>query len=70
MTHPTSHTAYHLHTAAHQVTALRTTVDHIYVHPTNHQSIIHTKEDHTVQDHTPIRKPKNTPKEEYEGPDR
>ena len=36
MTHLTSHTAYHPHTAAHQVTTLRTTVDHIHTHHINH----------------------------------
>ena len=59
MTHHTGHTTNHPHTAAHQVTALRTTVDHIHVHPTNHPNMIHTKEDHAVGDHTPIRKPEN-----------
>ena len=59
MTHHTSHTANHPHTAAHQNTALRTAVDHIHTHPTDHQNIIHTKKDHTVGDHTPIRNPEN-----------
>ena len=59
MTHHTGHTANHPHTAVHQVTTLRTIVDHIHAYPTNHQSIIHTKEDHAVRDHTPIREPKN-----------
>ena len=35
-THHTSNTAKHLHTTAHQVTILRTTVDHILAHPTGH----------------------------------
>ena len=32
MTHHTGHTANHLHTTAHQVTALRTIIDHIHIH--------------------------------------
>ena len=36
MTHYTGHTANHTHTAAHQVTTLRTTVDHIHTHSTDH----------------------------------
>ena len=38
MTHYTCHTANHPHTAAHQDTTLRTTVDHIHVHPTDCQN--------------------------------
>ena len=55
----THHTADHPHTAAHQVTALGTTVDHVNAHPTDHQNIIHTTEDHAVQDHIPTREPEN-----------
>ena len=55
MTHHTGHTANPPHTTAHQATALRITVDHTYDHLTDHQSIVHTKKDHTVQDHTPAR---------------
>ena len=57
MTCLTGHTAEHTHTTDHQVTALRTTVDHIHTHPTN--CVIHTTEAYAVQDHTPTRKPKN-----------
>ena len=42
MTHHTGHTTDHPHTAAHQVTALRTTVDHIHVHPIDCQNITPT----------------------------
>ena len=59
MTHHTDHTTYHPHTAGHQVTVHRIAVDHIHAHPTDCQNITHTKEGHTVQDHTPIKKPKN-----------
>ena len=59
MTCLASHTTDHPHTAAHQVTALRTTVDHVQAHPTDQQNIIHTTEAHTVQDHTPTWEPKN-----------
>ena len=59
MTHHTSHTTDHPHTAAHQVTTLRTAVGHIHAHPTDHQNIIHTTEDHTVQDYFPTRGPEN-----------
>ena len=48
MIHHTSNTAIHPHTTPHQVTPLRTTVDHIHAHPTDCQSIIHTKEDDSV----------------------
>ena len=48
MTHHTGHTADHLHTAAYQVTALQTAVDHIHVHPIDHQNITHSKKDHAV----------------------
>ena len=41
----TQHTG---HTPTNKVTTLRTTVDHIHALPTNHQSIIHTKEDYIV----------------------
>ena len=56
MTHQTSHTTNHPHTAAHQVTTLRTTVNHSHAHPTDHQNVTHIKEGHAVQDDTPIRK--------------
>ena len=59
LTYHTSHTADHPHIAAHQVTPLRTAVDHVHTHPTDHQNIIHTTEDHAVQDHTTTREPKN-----------
>ena len=59
MTHHTSLTTNPPHTAAHLATTLRTGADYIHAHPTNHQSILHTKEDHTVWDHTPIREPEN-----------
>ena len=59
MTHHTSHTADHPYTAAHQFTTLRTAVDHIHVHPIDHQNMPHTKEEHAVQGHTLIRKPEN-----------
>ena len=36
MTDHISHIADHPHTAAHQVTALRTAVDHIHTHHTDH----------------------------------
>ena len=36
MTHHTGHSANHPHTTAPQVTTLRTTVDHIHGHPTDH----------------------------------
>ena len=48
MTHHTGHTTNHPHTAAHQVTALRITVDHIQANIPDHQNITHTKEGHTV----------------------
>ena len=54
-THHTGHTINHAHTTAHQVTALRTTVDHIHTQPIDRQNIIHTKEDQAVQDDTPNR---------------
>ena len=56
--HHTSHTTDHPHTTAHQVTTLRTAVGHSHVYPTNYQNIIHTTEDHAVQDHNPNRGPK------------
>ena len=59
MTHCTTHTTNHPHTTAHQVVTLRTAIDHIHTHPTDCQIIIHTKEDHTIQDCTPIRDPDN-----------
>ena len=59
MTCLTSHTADHPHTTAHQITALRMTVDHNHAHPTDHQNIIHTTEAHAVQDHIPNREPEN-----------
>ena len=43
VTHHTSHTANPPHTAAHWATVLRTTVDHIHIHPTDHQNIIHKR---------------------------
>ena len=51
--HPpmTCHTGYTTnppHTTAHWVTILRTTLDHIHVHLTDHQNIIHTKKNHTA----------------------
>ena len=52
-------THYTGHTTAHQVTTLRTAVGHIHIHPTDHQSIFHTREDHTVHDHSPTKGPKN-----------
>ena len=55
MTHLTGHTTDHPHTTALQVTPLRTTVDHIHTHPTDHQNIVPTTEDHAVPDHTPTR---------------
>ena len=48
ITYHTSHTTNHPHTAAHQVTAHRTAVDHIHAHPTGCPNIIQTKEDHTI----------------------
>ena len=54
MTYHTSHTANPPCTAANQATTLRTATNHIHAHPANHQSIFHTKEDHTVWDHTAI----------------
>ena len=42
MTHHTGHTT------AHQVTTVRTAVDHIHAHPKDHQNITHTKESHAV----------------------
>ena len=59
VTHHIGHTINHPHTAAHWVTTIRTTVDHIHTHPTDCQNIIHTKEDPAVQDCTPIRELKN-----------
>ena len=55
VTHHTGHTANPLHTAAHWVTTLRIIVDHVHDYPINHQSIVYTKKDHTVQDHAPTR---------------
>ena len=55
MTHHTSYTANPPHTTAHQATTLRITVDHTHDQPTNHQSIVHTIKDHTVQNHIPTR---------------
>ena len=59
MTHKPCHTTDNPHTAAHLVTTLRTAVGHIHIHPTDHQNIFHTTEDHTVQDHTPTKGPEN-----------
>ena len=59
MTHHTDHTADHPHTTAHQVTTLRIMVDHVHAHPTDHQHIIHTTEDHAVQGHTPTWESRN-----------
>ena len=59
MTYHTSHTADNPHIAAHPVTTLRTTIGHIHVHPTDHQNILLTTEDHAVQDHTPTKGPEN-----------
>ena len=59
MTHHTDQTANHPHTTACQATTLRITADHIHAYPMNHQSIISTKEDHAIQDYTPIREPRN-----------
>ena len=61
VTHHTGHTADNPHTAAHQVTTLRTTVGQGHVHPTDSQNIFHTTEDHAVQDNTPTKDPKITP---------
>ena len=58
MTCLTGHTADHPHITAYQVTALRTTVDHVHIHSTDHQNIMSTTEAHTVQDHTQTREPK------------
>ena len=46
----TGHTPDHWYTTAHQVTILRTTVDHVCTHPTDQQNIIPITEAHTVQD--------------------
>ena len=59
MTHHISHTTDNPHTAAYLVTTLRMAVDHIHIHPTDCQNIFHTTEDHTVQNHTPTKAPKN-----------
>ena len=59
MTHCTSHTANSPYTATHQATTLRITADNIHAHHTVCQSILYTKEDYTVQDHTTFREPKN-----------
>ena len=59
MIHHTSHTIDNPHTTAYLVTALRTTMGHIHIHPTDHQNIFHTTEDHTVQDHNSTKGPKN-----------
>ena len=48
VTHHTGHTANYPHTTAQQVTALRTAVNHIHAHATDHQNITHTIEGHTV----------------------
>ena len=68
MTHHTGHAANHPYTAAHQVTTLRTAIDHIHTSPTDHLNIIHTKEDHAVQDCAPIRDPENHTLAGIEGP--
>ena len=52
MTHHTSHTTNPTHTTPHQATTPRITIDHTHDHPTDHQIIVHTGKDHTVQDHT------------------
>ena len=52
ITHYTGHTTDSLQSTAHQVITLRNTVHHVNVHPTDHQNIFHTTEDHAVQDHT------------------
>ena len=59
ITHYTSHTTNPPHTATHQATTLRITVDCTHDHLTNCQSIVHTKKDHTVWDHTPARESKS-----------
>ena len=59
MTHHTGHIANPLHTAAHQVTALRIAVDHIHDNPTDCQSIVYTKKDHAVWDYTPTKETKS-----------
>ena len=59
VTYHTSHTADNPHTAAHQVTTLWTAVGCIHSHPIDSQNIFHNPEDHTVQDHTPTKGPKN-----------
>ena len=43
-THHTGHTKNHPHTTAHQDTTLKTTVYHIYAHPTDRQNITNTTE--------------------------
>ena len=60
MTHHTGHTTDNPHTTAHMVTALRTAVGHIHIHPTDCQNIFQTTEDHAVQDHTPTKGPKTS----------
>ena len=57
--HPSSYTTDLPPTTVHQVTALRTAVDHFHTHPTDLQNITHTQKDHIVQDLTPIRESKN-----------
>ena len=63
ITHYTGHTANPPHATACQATTPRIAVDHTHEHPTNHQSIVHTKTDNAVQDYTP-KKPKIPPEEE------
>ena len=70
MTHNTGHTANHPHTAAHQVTTLRTAVDHIHVDPLDHVNITHIKKDQAVEIILKSGNPEITPKKENEGPDR
>ena len=53
MTQYTGHTTDHPHTAVQQVTTLRTTLDHVHAHPTDHQNIIPTT------DHILTREPEN-----------
>ena len=59
MTNHTSHTTNPPHTAASQATTLRIAVDHTHDQPTDHWNIVHTKNDHAVQDHTSARETKS-----------
>ena len=59
MIHHTGHITDHSHTAAPQVTNLRTTIDQIHTNHKDHQNISHTSDNHTVKDLTPTRGPKD-----------